>query len=424
VIVRVGDVPVKDIREFTAELSRQPDQPLQITVRRASDRATQKVADGASPAEARELTFELPAQSLRQFGLVMKMGPIAGVQAGSPALEAGLAAGDVIETVDGEPVTSGDRAPDRLPDYFRVAAAEGRTVELGVVRKVNGDEEPQRETLHLTPRIPSTSPPGLPEGVPMAVPGAGFAYHIENEVVAVEPDGPADGGEIAAGDVITAANIVFPANDKGKQPKPLPVALGAEKRAWPALLEFVQFLPTGTMVEFTIQRGADKDAEERTVTITPAPAGDAFVAARGFVFEPIWRTRTAATFADQIRYGWNETVESLTMVVRFLQKLGTQVPLNMLGGPGTIAAAAGGAASQGVSSLLIFLTMLSANLAVINFLPIPLLDGGHMVFLAYEGLRGRPANERIVVALHMLGFAFIVSLMLFVIGLDIQRWVL
>ena len=95
-------------------------------------------------------------------------------------------------------------------------------------------------------------------------------------------------------------------------------------------------------------------------------------------------------------YGWDETVDALTMVFRFLQKLGGQVPLKMLGGPGTIAVAAGDAASQGLSSLLIFLTMLSANLAVINFLPIPLLDGGHMVFLAYEGIRGRPANEKVV----------------------------
>ena len=63
--------------------------------------------------------------------------------------------------------------------------------------------------------------------------------------------------------------------------------------------------------------------------------------------------------------------------------------------------------------------MLSANLAVINFLPIPMLDGGHMVFLAYEGIRGRPASEKLVVALHTVGFMFIITLMLFVIGLDV-----
>jgi regulator of sigma E protease len=183
----------------------------------------------------------------------------------------------------------------------------------------------------------------------------------------------------------------------------------------------VQFVPDGTLVEFTIQRG--KEEQPRTAEIAPAGADGSYVTARGFVFQPIERIRTAATFAEQVRYGWDETADALTMVVRFLQKLGTQVPITMLGGPGTIAAAAGGAASQGLSSLLIFLTVLSANLAVLNFLPIPLLDGGHMVFLAYEGLRGRPANEKVVVALHTVGFVFIISLMVFVIGLDIQRWI-
>ena len=50
-------------------------------------------------------------------------------------------------------------------------------------------------------------------------------------------------------------------------------------------------------------------------------------------------------------------------------------------------------ADQGNADLLLFLTMLSANLAVLNFLPIPVLDGGHFVLLAYEGIRGKPANE-------------------------------
>ncbi len=63
--------------------------------------------------------------------------------------------------------------------------------------------------------------------------------------------------------------------------------------------------------------------------------------------------------------------------------------------------------------------MLSANLAVINFLPIPLLDGGHMVFLIYEGIRGKPASERIVLAFHYAGFLFILSLMAFVFMLDL-----
>src|SRR5581483_5593568 len=98
----------------------------------------------------------------------------------------------------------------------------------------------------------------------------------------------------------------------------------------------------------------------------------------------------------------------LLQVYRFLRKVfaGQVSPLG-LGGPITIAQAAGGAATKGVSTLLLFLTMLSANLAVINFLPIPLLDGGHMAFLAMEGIRGKAVSERIVVGFHYLGFAFI-----------------
>ena len=164
------------------------------------------------------------------------------------------------------------------------------------------------------------------------------------------------------------------------------------------------------------------ESEPRTVRLAPRPVEGVSIPQRGFVFKPIIRTRKAETFSEQVRYGWEETADSLMMVFHFLQKLGTQVPIKMLGGPGTIAMAAGSAASQGLPSLLIFLTILSANLAVINFLPIPLLDGGHMVFLLYEGIRGRPANERIVLALHMAGFIFIIGLMIFVIGLDIQRF--
>ena len=70
------------------------------------------------------------------------------------------------------------------------------------------------------------------------------------------------------------------------------------------------------------------------------------------------------------------------------------------------------------TELLIFLTLLSANLAVINFLPIPLLDGGHMVLLAYEGIRGKPADERVQIVLTYIGLVFILTLMIWVLSLD------
>jgi regulator of sigma E protease len=210
--------------------------------------------------------------------------------------------------------------------------------------------------------------------------------------------------------------FIYPKDTQGNTPDAETVKFAPQEPSWPAVATNIQTTPDGTVVEFSIERPDFANVEP--VQIKPTHVDGQFVADRGFVFEPITRRREASSLREQVRQGWKETSDALTMVFRFLKKLGTDVPLSALGGPVTIAKAAGYSAAEGVSSLLIFLTMLSANLAVINFLPIPLLDGGHMVFLAYEWIRGRPANERFVVALHTAGFVLIVTLMLYVLALD------
>jgi regulator of sigma E protease len=174
-------------------------------------------------------------------------------------------------------------------------------------------------------------------------------------------------------------------------------------------------MPQGTKVKLAYVRGDDS----RETVLTPAVAEGYFVPERGLEFDWIQKIRIAESWNEAVERGWNETVSALGMVYRFLSKLGGQVPLTSFGGPITIVQAAGFSAFEGVGKLLVFLTMLSANLAVINFLPIPLLDGGHMVFLLWEGIRGKPAGEKFVVAMHTAGFVFIITLMLFVISLDL-----
>ncbi len=428
-IIRVGDVPVKDYREFSAQLARQPEKALLITVRRTSkadeaSSATQRQSgeSAATANNSQELTFEVPPQPLHQFDLGMKMGPIVSVRENSPAAAAGIVQGDVIEKVDGK--TLGERSTSvetwnatTLPDYLRRAADAGRNVELTLSRPTGDDSH--RVEVQVKPQIPVTMNmvvPTRPPGAPMAADTIGIAYPIENEVAQVTPNTPA-ATDFAPGDKILDATLNFPKDKDGKVSPPITIKLGDTNNDWPRLLDTVQFVPAGTEVEFTLQRG---DAETRKVKLAPVPAEGAFVAARGFWFKTVERIRKANNVVEQVRYGWEETRDGLTMVFAFLKKLGTQVPISALGGPVTIAKAAGYSAAEGISSLLIFLTMLSANLAVLNFLPIPLLDGGHMVFLAYEGIRGRPANEKFVVALHTAGFVFIVSLMLYVFALDLH----
>ena len=78
-------------------------------------------------------------------------------------------------------------------------------------------------------------------------------------------------------------------------------------------------------------------------------------------------------------------------------------------------------ASSGLPEFLIFLGFLSVNLAVLNFLPIPVLDGGHMVFLIWEGLTRRRPNERVYATAMYLGLLFVLGLMGWVFYLDIMR---
>ena len=101
-----------------------------------------------------------------------------------------------------------------------------------------------------------------------------------------------------------------------------------------------------------------------------------------------------------------------------------RLSVKSLGGPGTIAWAAYKFARMDFAQFVFFLGLISVNLAVINFLPIPVLDGGHMAFLIYEKLRGKPASEAIRVGATYAGLAVVLSLMVFVIYLDISRWLL
>jgi regulator of sigma E protease len=86
-----------------------------------------------------------------------------------------------------------------------------------------------------------------------------------------------------------------------------------------------------------------------------------------------------------------------------------------------IAQISGAASRAGIATLLFFAALLSINLAIINLLPIPALDGGHLAFIALEKVRGRPAGERAHAALGRLGFATVVMLMLWAVTADVLR---
>ena len=171
---------------------------------------------------------------MRDFGLVMKMGPISAVQVDSPAAAAGLQVGDVIETVDGKPAgEAGGWTPDTLPDLMRQAAEEKREVEFVVSRSTKdggfaGACHAESDAARADDVLLGRSAGGAARRR-----GLGIAYRVTNEVQSVVPGGPAAAAGIKAGDKITARRQSrFPRDKDGKTPKPLKLDLEDDSASW------------------------------------------------------------------------------------------------------------------------------------------------------------------------------------------------
>ncbi len=116
-----------------------------------------------------------------------------------------------------------------------------------------------------------------------------------------------------------------------------------------------------------------------------------------------------------IKYGFTKTFDVVVEVFSVLKGLfAGGIDVSMLSGPVGLISAIGQATSTGITSLLFLLGLISANLAVVNILPIPALDGGKLVFLIFEGITGKKINEQIENALSLAGFVFLFGLMLYV----------
>jgi regulator of sigma E protease len=110
----------------------------------------------------------------------------------------------------------------------------------------------------------------------------------------------------------------------------------------------------------------------------------------------------------------------LTLVV-FVKMIKGQVSPKNLGGPIFIAQAAGAVAKEGFIPFLFLMALLSVNLAIINLFPIPILDGGHIMFNLIELVRGKPMSLKWQGVFQQIGFVFLILLMIFVVMIDIDR---
>ena len=127
-------------------------------------------------------------------------------------------------------------------------------------------------------------------------------------------------------------------------------------------------------------------------------------------------------FVDGIAYAWEETKKASLLIVQSVEKLITGVVgTDKLGGIITIVDVTAQASSAGILALFFFTALISVNLGVLNLLPIPALDGGHIMFNLYEMVTGKTASEKVMLYITMVGWAILISLMMLGLYNDINR---
>lgn len=128
------------------------------------------------------------------------------------------------------------------------------------------------------------------------------------------------------------------------------------------------------------------------------------------------------SFAESVKAAFIQTWNMMYLTVMGIVKIIQQVvPASELGGPIRIAEIAGQQLKAGWMNFFYFMGMLSVNLGVVNLLPVPVLDGGHLVFLTIESIRRKPLSEESMLWAQKVGIALLASLMMFVFYNDIAR---
>lgn len=366
----------------------------------------------------------IPAQPLRMPGIGLRPGPINAVVVGGPAENAGIQAGDILLAIDGDRDLDAFSLPNRFAD-------QAGPVRLTLRRESEGSASEREVEVSLI-ESSRTSSPFNPLDNSVALDRLGLSFQALPEVAfvrspvveAAETESPAG---MQPGDLIK--KVAFRWQD-GVTPPLLSDPVAASLRTklesgWEfnaeyslaSLVDLWQFFPPGTGMAITLERSGRIVELEATLDDT-----DDFWHDRGLGFAELQRTHVASGLGPAIGLGFQASQRKLAEVFRFLGLLVTgKAGADMVGGPITIFRVAGQETSRGIPALLMFLTLLSMNLAILNFLPIPALDGGHMLFLTAEAVLGRPINERLQMQLTMAGVLALLSLMAFAIFNDIRR---
>lgn len=293
---------------------------------------------------------------------------------GSPAAKAGIRAGDRIITIDGEPVANWEEYSNAIVPKAK------REVSIGYVR----DGRPGHVTV-------------VPAGYGKYELGdLGIQPLVHPEIVAVLKGQAADQAGLKTGDVVVAVD-------------------GTADASYEQLIAAIRSR-TDQPLQLTVKRG---DARQ-DITVTPRQVGDKAMVGATFRFYETYTVEPGPIEAVKLSVlqNWDWT-KQIGGTLRGLVTRDTS--MKQLMGPVAIADLSGSAATAGWIPLFTLMAMISLNLGLMNLLPIPVLDGGHITILALEGLARRDFSLKVKEKMLGAGFVLLLMLMLTVIYNDLMR---
>ena len=318
------------------------------------------------------------------------------IEAGSLAERAGLEVGQEIVTVDGEATPTWEALQLQLLERI----GESGLLTLGV--KNDGSDIVAQRRVELDRWMQGAEEPNPVQELGVTL----YTPKIVPKVADVVAGSAAERAGLQAGDLVVAVD-------------------GETMTSWQQWVEVVRASPEVAMT-MTVNRGG----ELMSLELTPERRVDEDGVATGFVgvsvAPPQWpeamqRTQHYGVVGAAVAAGqrtWQMTSFTLESIKKML--MGLLSPKN-LSGPITIAKVASSSAQYGVVAWLSFLGLLSVSLAVLNLLPIPILDGGHIVYALIEWATGKPVTEQVQAWANQVGLALVVSVMVFALYNDVLR---
>ncbi|MGO2241156.1 MAG: RIP metalloprotease RseP [Halomonas sp.] len=314
----------------------------------------------------------------------------------SPAEQAGLARGYEIVAVQGDEMRSWEDVNLKLVSII------GFNGELSIEARPEGASDSQRYMLPVANYLVRQDPPQ-----PLETLG----------ITPWQPEFPAILGQVVSGEA---------AEQSGLMTGDTMVAINGEPvDDWMHFVNIVRGSP-GETLQLTYER----DGERSNIDLTPGRNSLDTGVEIGYIGAGAQQIEWPTEFQREIRYGPIEAVgqalsrtgEMTLLTVDAIRKMlvGLISPSN-LSGPITIAQVSGDSARAGIEAFVGFLAYLSISLGVLNLLPIPVLDGGHLLYYFMEVVRGRPVSERTQAVGLRIGLAMVGILMLMALYFDLMR---